>query len=88
MGMQLGKRQLVIEEAKEEQPNAAREKKGSFGKKDFKGKDKKDFKKKEYKDDNKKKGKPSKSKKFSNTDYSKPRVYEKTVKRFDKSKKK
>ena len=88
MGMQLGKRKLVIEEAKEEQPNAAREKKGSFGKKEFKGKDKKDFKKKEFKEDKPKKGKSSKAKKFSNTDYSKPRVYEKTVKRFDKSKKK
>lgn len=88
MGMQLGKRKLVIEEAKEEEPKANRDKKSSFkGKKEF-SKDKKDFKKKEFKDDNKKKGKPSKSKKFSNTDYSKPRQYEKTVKRFDKSKKK
>ena len=88
MGMQLGKRKLVIEEAKEEEPKANRDKKSSFkGKKEF-SKDKKDFKKKDFKDDNKKKGKPSKSKKFSNTDYSKPRQYEKTVKRFDKSKKK
>ncbi len=88
MGMQLGKRKLVIEEAKEEEPKVNRDKKSSFkGKKEF-SKDKKDFKKKEFKDDNKKKGKPSKSKKFSNTDYSKPRQYEKTVKRFDKSKKK
>ena len=88
MGMQLGKRKLVIEEAKEEEPKANRDKKSSFkGKKEF-SKDKQDFKKKEFKDDNIKKGKPSKSKKFSNTDYSKPRQYEKTVKRFDKSKKK
>ena len=88
MGMQLGKRKLVIEEAKEEEPKVNRDKKSSFkGKKEF-SKDKKDFKKKDFKDDNKKKGKPSKSKKFSNTDYSKPRQYEKTVKRFDKSKKK
>ena len=78
-GLVLGKRKIVVEEAKAEEPKEKSSKKDfkkDFAKKDFK---KKDSNKKEKKDN-------KKSKKFKDIDFSKPRTYEKTVKKFNKKK--
>ena len=76
-GLVLGKRKLVVEEAKAEEPKGAKPQKKDFRfsksskpKKEFKG-EKKDSKKKKMPKD---------------IDFSKPRTYEKTVKRFPKKK--
>lgn len=65
-GLQIGKRKLVVEEAKEEIKSQNNKKQTKFEKKDIKQKSKKTLKAK-------------KTKKF--VDYSKPKVYEKTIKR-------
>ncbi len=67
-GLVLGKRKVVVEEAKKE-PTV-----GTHTKKDFKGKANKDSKPKDKKP----------QKKTKKIDFDKPRVYEKTVKRFPK----